>query len=163
MIVVGIDCGSVATGYGVVESDWRRHRARVSGTIRLPRASQASFAERLDRIHGALSELLERERPDCVAIEEVFYAKNVRSALQLSHVRGVAMQAAAALGLPVFEYSPRTIKSALTGYGDADKTQVLHMVRSLLCLEEDPGSLDASDALAVAICHIHSAPPTARG
>jgi len=157
MTVLGIDCGSQATGYGLVESDGRRHRARLSGTIRLPRADKASFAERLNTIHRGLTELLERERPDCVAIEEVFYAKNVRSALQLSHVRGVAMQAAAALNLPVFEYSPREIKSALTGYGAADKTQVQHMVRSLLLLEENPSSLDASDALAVAICHLHTA------
>ncbi|MGH9392910.1 MAG: crossover junction endodeoxyribonuclease RuvC [Terriglobales bacterium] len=159
MLVLGIDCGSQATGFGLVESDGRRHRARASGTIRLPRAAQASFAQRLHLIHTRLTELMLAERPDSVAIEDVFYAKNVRTALQLSHVRGVAMQAAAAQGLAVAEYSPRAIKNALTGYGNADKTQVLHMVRSLLALEEDPETLDASDALAVAICHLHSTPP----
>jgi len=156
MRVLGIDCGSEATGYGVVASDGRSHRALESGTVRLRGSGAASFAERLHLIHGRLTELIVVHRPDCVAIEDVFYSLNVRSALKLSHVRGVAMQAAAAQGLPVAEYTPLAIKSALTGYGRADKQQVLHMVRVLLALKEDPNSLDASDALAVAICHLHS-------
>lgn len=155
MRVLGIDCGSEATGYGLIESDGHHHRALASGTIRLPRAT-LSFAVRLHRIHTRLTELIVEHRPDCVAIEDVFYAQNVRSALKLSHVRGVAMQAAAAHALPVAEYTPLAVKSAVTGYGRADKMQVQHMVNVLLALSEAPNSLDASDALAVAICHVHT-------
>lgn len=155
MRVLGIDCGSQATGYGVVESDGRRHAALAFGVVR-GRAGE-SFAVRLHRIHTALTELLLAHGPDCVAIEDVFYAENVRSALKLGHVRGVAMQAAAAQGLPVAEYTPLEVKSALTGYGRAEKQQVLRMVQELLRLAEAPASLDASDALAVAICHVHHA------
>lgn len=113
------------------------------------------FPERLHRIHQTLTELMIEHRPDCVAIEDVFYARNVRSALKLGHVRGVVMQAAAALGISVAEYAPLAVKSAVTGYGKAEKQQVLHMVKILLNLSETPDSLDASDALAVAICHVH--------
>lgn len=155
MRVLGIDCGSEATGYGLIESDGRHHAALVSGTIKLPRGT-LSFAERLNRIHVKITELIVAHRPDCVAIEDVFYSQNVRSALKLSHVRGVAMQAAAAHALPVAEYTPLAVKSAVTGYGRADKIQVQHMVRVLLALSEAPNSLDASDALAVAICHLHT-------
>jgi crossover junction endodeoxyribonuclease RuvC len=162
MRVLGIDCGSEATGYGVVESDGRRHRAVEAGTVRVRGRAEDGFAGRLHFIHTRLSEIMAVHQPDCVAIEDVFFAKNVRSALKLGHVRGVAMQAAAARGLTVAEYSPLSIKSALTGYGRADKTQVLHMVRALLSLTEDPNSLDASDALAVAICHLHHQSPLAR-
>lgn len=153
MRVLGIDCGSQATGYGLVESDGRRHSALVFGVVRA--ATREAFAPRLHRIHCQLTELILAHRPDCVAIEDVFYAENVRSALKLGHVRGVAMQAAAAQGLPVAEYSPLEVKSALTGYGRAEKQQVQRMVQELLRLAEAPASLDASDALAVAICHLH--------
>jgi crossover junction endodeoxyribonuclease RuvC len=162
MRVLGIDCGSEATGYGVVESDGRRHRAVEAGTVRVRGRAEDGFAMRLHFIHSRLSEIMAVHQPDCVAIEDVFFAKNVRSALKLGHVRGVAMQAAAARGLAVAEYSPLSIKSALTGHGRADKHQVLHMVRALLNLSEDPNSLDASDALAVAICHLHHQSPLAR-
>jgi len=161
MRVLGIDCGSEATGYGVVDSDGRRHRALEAGTIRLRKSETGTFAERLHRIHTRLTELIVSHRPDCVAIEDVFYSQNVRSALKLSHVRGVAMQAAAAQALPVAEYTPLAIKSALTGYGRAEKAQVQHMVRILLALHEAPDSFDASDALAVAICHLHTLGPAA--
>ncbi len=163
MLVLGVDCGSESTGFGLVASDGRRHRALVSGAIRSTPAMP--FAERLHRIHGGLTELILAHRPDCMAVEDIFFARNARSALKLGHVRGVVLQAAAAQGLPVAEYSPRAVKSALTGYGHADKIQVLHMVRSLLDLASDPETLDASDALAVAICHLHSigAAAAARG
>lgn len=153
--VLGVDCGSEATGFGVVESDGRHHRALASGTVRL--RGGAGFAVKLHTVHSRITMLIEQHSPDCVAIEDVFYAKNVRSALKLGHVRGVVMQAAAALGIPVAEYTPLAVKSALTGYGRAEKEQVQHMVCELLRLEALPNSLDASDALAVAICHLHSA------
>lgn len=156
MRVLGIDCGGEATGYGVVETDGRQHRALEAGTIRPRRGGNDGFAERLHHIHTRLTGLMLEHRPEWVAIEDVFYAKNARSAMKLSHVRGVAMQAAAAQGLQVAEYTPLAIKSALTGYGRAEKAQVLHMVCTLLALKEAPSSLDASDALAVAICHIHT-------
>ena len=156
MRVLGVDCGSEATGFGVVESDGRRHRALESGTILLRRAAGATFAERLHVIHTRLSELIAEHRPAWVAIEDVFYARNVRSVVKLAHVRGVAMQAAAAQGIAVAEYTPLAVKSAVTGYGRAEKTQVQHMVRILLALEQAPNSLDASDALAVALCHLHN-------
>lgn len=156
MLVLGIDCGSRATGYGLVASDGRRHRAVAFGTIVLSPRIEPELAQRLHRVHSALSALMQEHQPQAVAIEEAFYSQNVRTALLLSHVRGVAMQAAAAQGITVAEYSPLEVKSAVTGYGRAEKHQVLHMICSLLDLTEAPDSLDASDALAVAICHIHS-------
>lgn len=153
MRVLGVDCGSEATGYGLIESDGRRHRPLAVGTVRSN--ARTPFPERLNRIHQTLTALMVEHRPDCVAIEDVFYARNVRSALKLGHVRGVVMQAAAAQGISVAEYAPLAVKSAVTGYGRAEKQQVLHMVKILLNLSDDPDSLDASDALAVAICHIH--------
>lgn len=157
MRVLGVDCGSVVTGYGVVATDGRRHQALDAGIIRL--AAPEEFAQRLHAIHVRLTELILLHRPDCVAIEDVFHARNTRTALKLAHVRGVAMQAAAAQALPVAEYSPLAIKSAVTGYGRAEKTQVQHMVRVLLGLGAAPAALDASDALAVALCHIHTIGP----
>ncbi|MGH9413147.1 MAG: crossover junction endodeoxyribonuclease RuvC [Terriglobales bacterium] len=154
MRVLGVDCGSEATGFGLIDSDGHQHRAVTSGTIRL--RGDGSFAVKLHRIHTCISELLAEHGPDCVAIEDIFYAKNVRSALKLGHVRGVVMQAAAAREVAVAEYTPLAIKSALTGYGRAEKMQVQRMVCSLLGLREAPNSLDASDALAVAICHVHT-------
>jgi crossover junction endodeoxyribonuclease RuvC len=154
MLVLGVDCGSESTGFGMVASDGHRHRAVISGAIRSTPAMP--FAERLNRIHARLTELMVLHRPDCMAVEDIFFARNVRSALKLGHVRGVVMQAAAAQGLVVAEYTPLAVKSALTGFGRAEKAQVLHMVRVLLQLEADPETLDASDALAVAICHLHT-------
>src|SRR5882672_3661035 len=112
---------------------------------------------RLSRISIGLQELISRHRPDRVALEDVFYAINVKSALKLGQVRGVAMLAAAAAGLEVAEYSPLTIKLAVVGYGRAEKQQVQHMVTRLLELAKPPEPMDASDALAIAICHLHTA------
>ncbi len=153
MRILGIDPGSESTGYGIIDSDGCRHTAVTYGTIR----TQAScpFHERLLKIHSGLRELLAREKVDVVAIEEVFHAANVQSALKLGHARGVALLAAAESNLPVFEYSPLEIKSGIVGYGRAEKTQVQEMVRFLLRLESVPAPDDAADALAVAICHCH--------
>jgi crossover junction endodeoxyribonuclease RuvC len=152
--IFGIDPGSDRTGYGCVETDLARHRLVVSGAIRTSPA--ASFPDKLLRIHTALSGLLERCRPDTVAIENLFHASNARSALKLGHARGVAMLAAVEAGLPVVEYTPAEVKRAVVGYGRAEKHQVQQMVKLLLGLTALPVPHDAADALAVAICHVHS-------
>ena len=157
MKIFGIDPGSQRTGYGCVETDGSRHRLVACGAICTPAA--ASFPQKLLAIHSRLSVLLADCRPDCVVIESVFHAANVRSALQLGHARGVAMLAAVEAGLPVVEYTPAEIKRAVVGYGRAEKHQVQQMVRMLLALSDVPEPNDAADALAVAICHIHMSAP----
>jgi len=137
-----------------VETDGSRHRIVVCGAVRLP--ASASFSDKLFEIHRALVELIAQCRPDSVAIENIFYATNVRSALRLGHARGIAMLAAAQAGLTVVEYTPAEIKRAVVGYGRAEKQQVQHMVKLLLGLSSVPLPHDAADALAVAICHVHS-------
>ena len=157
MKVFGIDPGSERTGYGCVETDGRRHRLVIYGTISAPRPA-TPFRSRLARIHRELSSLLATCRPDCVAIENVFHATNVRSALKLGHARGVAMLAAVEADCAVAEYTPAEVKRAVVGYGRAEKHQVQQMVKLLLTLDRAPSPHDASDALAVALCHAHSAP-----
>lgn len=154
MRVFGIDPGSERTGYGCVETDGRRHQLVVCGAIGVPAGS--TFPERLRLIHEGLTALIGECRPDVVAVENVFHSVNVRSALKLGHARGVAVLAAVQAGLTVVEYSPAEIKRAVVGYGRAEKKQVGDMVRLLLSLETAPRPHDASDALAVAICHVHS-------
>jgi len=153
--IFGIDPGSERTGYGCVETDGRRHRLVICGALSAP--AHTAFPERLHVIHAGLVALIAECRPDCVAIENIFHAKNVRSALRLGHARGVALLAASGAGVPIIEYSPAEIKRAVVGFGRAEKQQVGQMVKLLLGLEAPPASLDASDAIAVAICHIHSA------
>ena len=161
MRVLGIDCGTEYTGYGVVEQTGDGElRCLVAGAIRL--SPREPMARRLDRIFAELSGLIATHRPELVAIEDVFYAVNVKSALKLGQVRGVAMLAAAAAGLEVCEYAPLAIKSAVVGYGRAEKPQVQQMVARLLRLAEVPESPDAADALAIAICHLHTAATLAR-
>jgi crossover junction endodeoxyribonuclease RuvC len=155
--IFGIDPGSERTGYGCVEADGSRYRLVACGAITL-RAADA-FPQRLARIHQELAALLGEFRPDCVAIENLFHANNVRSALKLGHARGVAMLAAVEAGCPVIEYSPAEIKRAVVGYGRAEKHQVAQMIKLLLGLSAAPTPFDATDALAVAICHLHSVPP----
>jgi crossover junction endodeoxyribonuclease RuvC len=152
--IFGIDPGSERTGYGCVDSDGCRHRLVLCGALSPP--ARAPFPEKLLAIHKGLATLFVRCRPDCVAVENLFFARNVRSALKLGHARGVVLLAAVEAGLPVMEYSPAEIKRALVGYGRAEKHQVAEMVRLLLGLERAPVPHDASDALAVAICHTHS-------
>lgn len=159
MRVFGIDCGTEITGFGVVESCDTGREARLEcralGGIRL--AKTKSLPERLDQVFRDLTIALEEWKPDVVAIEEVFYSVNAKSALKLGQVRGVALLAAARLGLPVAEYAPLRIKSSVVGYGLAKKEQVQFMVARLLRLAELPQPADAADALAIAICHIHTA------
>jgi crossover junction endodeoxyribonuclease RuvC len=150
----GIDPGSARTGYGCIDTSGSRHSIVLCGAITT--SADASFAEKLHQIHSRLTLLLDECRPDSVAIENLFHAVNVRSALKLGHARGVAMLAAVQSGVAVAEYTPAEIKRAVVGYGRADKGQVQHMVKLLLGLPARPSPHDAADALAVAICHVHS-------
>jgi crossover junction endodeoxyribonuclease RuvC len=152
--VFGIDPGSERTGYGCIETDGSRHALVACGAIAT--SPKAAFPDKLLTVYRALGLLLAKHRPDCVAIENVFYAKNVRSALKLGHARGVALLAAVEGGYPVFEYAPAEIKQAVVGYGRAEKQQVGEMVRLMLGLADRPTPHDAADALAVAICHVHA-------
>src|SRR5664279_4409688 len=156
MRVLGIDCGTEYTGYGVVDllSD-DRLVCIVCGAIKV--SPRDPMPRRLSHISIGLQELISQHRPDRVALEDVFYAVNVKSALKLGQVRGVAMLAAASAGLEVAEYSPLSIKSAVVGYGRAEKHQVQQMVMRLLNLDQIPEPADAADALAIAICHLHTA------
>ncbi|PSH05695.1 MAG: crossover junction endodeoxyribonuclease RuvC [Acidobacteria bacterium] len=155
MRVLGIDCGGEYTGFGVVEGNGRALTCLTSGAIRL--SPREALETRLKKVFDGLSELIVKYQPEVVAIEDVFYSVNAKSALKLGHVRGVAMMAAAQHGLPVVAYAPLNVKSAVVGYGRAEKSQVQMMVARLLHLDKTPQPADAADALAIAICHIHIA------
>jgi crossover junction endodeoxyribonuclease RuvC len=153
--VLGVDCGTEYTGYGIVElGDADELRCVVCGAIKL--SPREAMPRRLSTIFSQLGGIIVEHQPDGVAIEDVFYALNVKSALKLGQVRGVAMLAAATAGLQVAEYAPLTIKSSVVGYGKAEKQQVQQMVKHLLKLSEIPEPPDVADALAVAICHLHT-------
>jgi len=156
MRIFGIDPGSRRTGYGCVETDGRRARLVTCGAITV--SASESFPHRLALIHRELSQLLRTCRPECVAVENLFHANNVRSALKLGHARGVAMLAAIEAGCELVEYTPAEVKRAVVGYGRAEKPQVQQMVKLLLGMTETPSPHDAADALAIAICHLHSVP-----
>lgn len=150
--VLGLDPGSLRTGYGLIECDGPSQRFITAGCIRPPAGPQAG---RLQHIYLALTQLVQQHRPDEIAIERVFVARNPDSALKLGQARGVAMCAAVSLGAPLHEYAPRTVKLAVVGSGRAEKLQVAHMVKAMLGVTE-PLGLDASDALALALCHAQS-------
>lgn len=154
MRILGIDPGSRATGYGIVDQAGSRVSFVCCGVIRMP--EKYSFSERLKMIFDGLTEVIETNNPQVAAVEDVFVAVNPRSALKLGHARGVAVVAAMQKGLAVFDYTPRLVKQAIVGYGQAEKQQVQHMVRVLLKLSASP-SADAADALAVALCHANRA------
>jgi crossover junction endodeoxyribonuclease RuvC len=151
MRILGIDCGSVRTGYGVIESDGRDHRMLVSGVI--VTNTRWPFEKRLLEIASELRRVMCEQHPQCAAVEEVFHAVNAKSALKLAHVRGVALLAIAEAGIELAEYSPLEVKINVVGYGRAEKCQVQMMVQSILRLPEAIVSEDAADALAVALCH----------
>ncbi len=154
MLILGIDPGTAITGYGLVEQidDLRLVDA---GAILTPAGTP--LPERLLTIHQQLSELISIYQPDGVAVEELFFSKNVRTAMSVGHARGVVLLAAAQAGLPIYHYKPSEVKVAVTGYGAAAKPQVQEMVRLLLELEETPKPDDVADAIAIAICHLQSA------
>jgi crossover junction endodeoxyribonuclease RuvC len=149
--VLGIDCGSERTGYGVIESDGLCHRMVAAGVIRTN--TKDSFERRLLEIASGLRKLIGEHAPECAAVEGVFHSVNAKSALKLAHVRGVALLAVAEAGIGLAEYSPMEVKTSVVGYGRAEKGQVQLMIRSILRLAEPVESEDACDALAVAICH----------
>jgi crossover junction endodeoxyribonuclease RuvC len=151
MRVLGIDCGTERTGYGVIESDGRLHRLVAAGCIRS--SPRDPIERRLLNIAVGLRGLFSEYRPEYAAVEEVFFAVNARSALKLSHVRGVALLTVAEAALDVAAYSPLEVKMSVVGYGRAEKSQVQKMVASILNLAAPVASEDASDALAIAICH----------
>jgi crossover junction endodeoxyribonuclease RuvC len=149
--VLGIDCGSERTGYGVIESDGGVHRMVAAGVIRT--SPSWPLEKRLLAIAAGLRELIREHAPESAAVEEVFFSANVKTALKLAHVRGIALLSIAEAGMQLGEYSPLEVKMSVVGYGRAEKSQVKTMVRSLLRLKEPIASEDACDALAVAICH----------
>jgi crossover junction endodeoxyribonuclease RuvC len=151
--ILGIDPGSRVTGFGVIDSDGRQSRHVCSGCIR---TAGGDFSARLGEIYLGIRSVVAEHAPDEVAVEQVFMAANAASALKLGHARGAAVTAVVVAELPVFEYTPRAVKQAVVGAGGAEKEQVQHMVRLLLGWQRSM-SLDESDALAVALCHAHSA------
>lgn len=156
MLVLGIDPGTAITGYGLVEQSETGNLSAVAyGVIRT--ASKQALSDRLSKLYDALQEIILLHRPDSGAVEKLFFQKNAKTALSVGHARGVALLTLAQSGLQVYEYTPLEIKQAITGYGGADKRQMQWMVKTILNLSELPQPDDAADALAVAICHIHSA------
>lgn len=151
MRVLGIDPGTTVTGWGVVESIGSRFRHVAHGCIRT--SPESPMPERLGRIFAGVSAVIRDHQPEAVTVEEIFVSANVQSALKLGHARGVAIVAADAAGLPVFEYTALQIKQAVVGFGRAEKQQVQAMIRMLLTLESAPPQ-DAADALAGALCHL---------
>jgi len=158
--ILGIDPGLTATGYGVIEVEGSRHSVVETGTVR---PGKGDLGVRLRRINDSLLDVIGRCGPEAAAVEDIFYHKNARSALMLGQARGAAIVAAAAAGLPVFEYSALQVKQAVVGYGKAEKRQVQKMLPSLMTMTGEPDSADAADALAVAYCHAgHAVTATAR-
>jgi len=154
MLVLGIDPGLAITGYGLVAGDGQSLEAVTYGVLRTP--AHTPIAERLVILHQNLAALLDRYHPDVVAMEELFFSTNARTAMTVGEARGVLLLTVAQAGLAVCEYTPLQVKQAITGYGQADKQQVQQMVRFLLGLGEIPRPDDAADGLAVSICHHHS-------
>ncbi len=156
MIVIGIDPGTATTGYGLVQEEEDGGLAVLNYGV-IQTSSQLSMPDRLLALFKELREIIHLHHPHSGAVEKLFFQRNVRTALSVGQARGVALLALAEEGLPVAEYTPLEVKQAVVGYGGADKVQVQQMVRALLRLDEVPQPDDAADALAIAICHIHSA------
>jgi crossover junction endodeoxyribonuclease RuvC len=155
MRVLGIDPGTAITGYGVVEEKAGELEAVAFGVIRTP--AKQPLPTRLQAIYRSVRNLVKEWKPSSAAVEELFFSSNVRTAMSVGQARGVTLLALTNAGLSIAEYTPLTVKQAVTGYGNADKAQIQEMVRLLLGLAEVPTPDDAADALAVAICHLHSA------
>lgn len=155
MRVIGVDPGTAITGWGIIEGDGNDLQMVAGGVITTP--AGMPLPERLLIIYRELTAVVERWQPETAALEELFFSKNAKTALAVGHGRGVAMLALANVGLSISEYKPLEVKQAITGHGGADKRQMQQMVKLLLSLDAVPHPDDAADALAVAICHLHSA------
>lgn len=155
MLILGLDPGTAITGYGLVRDVEGRLSAVDYGVITTP--SGAELDKRLLQIYQELSALISRHKPDAMAVEKLFFSRNVRTAMAVGQARGVVLLTAALAGVPVYEYTPLEVKQAIVGYGGAEKQQVQQMVKLLLNLAEVPQPDDAADAIAVAVCHLHSA------
>ena len=155
MLVLGIDPGTAITGYGLVRQ-LEDNRLEVVAFGVIETSVELKLEYRLDHLFEQLNSLLNLHRPNSAAVEQLFFQRNVKTALSVGHARGVALLALARSGVPVMEYTPMQVKQAVVGYGGADKNQVQQMVRVLLQLQDIPRPDDAADALAVAICHLHT-------
>ncbi|MBO6054061.1 MAG: crossover junction endodeoxyribonuclease RuvC [Oscillospiraceae bacterium] len=154
MIILGIDPGYAITGFSLIEAVGSQYRLRRCGAITTPAGME--FSQRLSIIFADMNELLDTNRPDAMAIEELFFGNNVTTGIGVAQSRGVILLAAAMHNLPIFEYKPSQVKQAVVGYGNAEKRQVMDMTRRLLNLSEMPKPDDAADAIAVALCHARS-------
>jgi crossover junction endodeoxyribonuclease RuvC len=152
MLIFGIDPGSRITGFGVIEYTGKEYKLRESGLIRL--SPRLPFVQRLQKLYLDLTQKLQENTPDEIAVEDIFCRENVKTALTIGHARGVILLAASQMGVPIAEYSPSEVKMAVVGSGQASKGQVQFMVKTILGLPE-PIPADAADALAVALCHAH--------
>lgn len=154
MRILGLDPGLAIVGYGVLEYEKSHFKTIAMGAITT--SKDLSLPDRLLSISGKMQALLEKYKPDEMAIEELFFSKNIKTGMQVSHARGVEILEAQRFGIPIYEYTPFQVKQAVTGYGRAEKNQVQEMVKLLLNLSERPKPDDTADALAIAICHAHS-------
>ena len=155
MRVLGIDPGLAIIGFSIVDSAKGRPRHVRHGVVRTPAGEP--LERRLHTIHEDVAELIDIFKPDAAAIERLYFNKNVTTGIPVAHARGVILLTLAKAGLPIHEYSPQDVKMAVTGYGNADKTQVIEMTKQLLGLKASPKPDDAADALAIAVCHVHTA------
>lgn len=151
MVILGIDPGVAIVGYGVVECVSGNFRCLEYGCITTP--AHTLLEDRLSEIYDGMTELIARHRPDCMSIEELFFNNNQKTAVDVAQARGVILLAANKARLPIYEYTPLQVKSAVVGYGRAEKQQVMYMVRQYLHMKETPKPDDAADAIAIAICH----------
>lgn len=154
MIILGVDPGTAICGYGVIEATGSRLRAVHYGAVQTP--ARTPLSERLDLIHTTIDQLLQDYAPTAMGVEQLFFSRNVTTAISVSHARGVILLAAAQRATPIFEHTPMQVKDAVVGYGKADKQQVAYMVAKLLNMKEAPKLDDITDALAVAICTAHA-------
>lgn len=155
MVILGIDPGYATVGYGVLDYTGGRFKVMDFGAVTTP--AGLDFPSRLDQIYEGIKELCDRFKPDCMSVEELFFNTNITTGIQVGHARGVILLAAKRSGVPCFEYTPLQVKQSVVGYGRAEKRQVMEMTRQLLGLQKTPRPDDAADALALAICHAHSA------
>ena len=155
MRIIGIDPGFATIGYGVIDYTGNRFRVIEYGVMTTP--AHTPFSERLESIFDQVTLLLEKHRPDAISMEELFFNTNITTGIQVAHARGVLVLGAKKKNIPIYEYTPLQVKQAITGYGRAEKRQVMEMTRSILGLPQIPRPDDAADALAIAVCHAHTA------